>query len=411
MPDSPVTLNDLTSDTVDQAPHNEWAKAEVVVGPEGGTLSTGTLEAPLELSDDWRGVLIGFGLDPDIFEVVDDTVRMGKWQTSKGLEDGTRSTIWLYSYKARFRRRPIQLDTLDIDAIRERIAKWKPRSQNRFYTGTDLPSTFVICWADWQLGKSAGGGVEATVARIEESFDLCARRIAELRKIGRNIERVAVLNMGDPTESCDGQYASQLFSIELTQREQLNLCLDLWIAGVKSLQPDFFGSALCNHGEWTRRGAGTRPVTTDSDNVSGYLADTLRKVFDATDSGPTEWAIPHDEMVQMVDFSGVNVAFTHGHKIPTSARELEYLRGQSIKLMRDEGIEPRLWVTAHRHHVNVTDFGPWWRLQCPSLDGGSKWYADTTGNWATAGTLTFLVGQHDIRNWSDMAVLGTQSAT
>jgi hypothetical protein len=66
---------------------------------------------------------------------------------------------------------------------------------------------------------------------------------------------------------------------------------------------------------------------------------------------------------------------------------------------------PRMWVTAHFHHAAIEDFGPFWRLQCPSNDGGSKWFADMTGKWASPGTMTFLVGEHDKRGWSDMAIL------
>lgn len=380
--------------------------ASVEVDKNGGEINTGILEKPLDLTTDWNDILIGFGLDPDVFEVVGDTVKMSKWQTSKRLESGERDIIWLYSYKANFRKR-ISSEPIDIDAIKKRIDSWKPgRSTKNNDSG--VPSTFVACWADWQLGKSGGGGVEATVDRIEESFELTVDRIKELRKSGHNIEKIAVFNMGDPTEGCDGNYASQLFTVELNQREQLNLTLDLWTNGVLAIQPDVFASVLCNHGEWNRRG-GSSSVTSDSDNAGGYLADTLYRVFDGRDNGPSEWHIAHDEMVQMVNLSGVNLALTHGHRIGSYAKENDWLRGQSIRLLRQYGSEPQLWVTAHTHHVKIEDMGPWWRLQCPSLDGGSKWFTDSSGKWSTPGTMTFLVGEHDIRGFSDVAILGTYS--
>jgi hypothetical protein len=385
---------------------DEWQQASVIVTSEGGTFSTGALDRPLDLSTDWNEVLVGFGLDPEIFAVEGDSVAMSKWQQSRRLDNGDRDIVWLYSYRARFTRKRPDIEPEDIEDLRKRVQAWRPRAVTP--SDPELPgSTFVVCWADWQMAKSAGGGVTATVERVLESYNLVVKRIEELRTAGRNIERIVVVNMGDPCEGCDGNYSSQLFSIELNQREQLNLVLDLWMAGVTSIQPDDFISVLCNHGEWTRRGPGTRPVTTDSDNIGGYLADTLRRVFEGRDGAPVRWHIPHDEMITMVDLSGVNVAFTHGHKIPSPAKEQDWLKSQSIRLLREQGSEPRLWVTAHRHHVNVTDFGPWWRLQCPSLDGGSKWYTDSSGNWATPGTMTFLVGQHDSRRWSDLAILGS----
>lgn len=395
----------FSSGRVDSKPEPETEQPSVEVGPDGGTLSTGVLEQPLDLSTDWNEILRGFGLDPDVFTVKDDTVRMSKWQQSRRLDSGDRDLVWLYSYRAQFERRHVQQDEMNIDALRRRVENWKPIKRSSSVVDA-TPCTFVICWADWQLGKSAGGGIAATVDRVHESFQLTVERLRELRKI-RNVEKVVVVNMGDPIEGCDGNYASQLHSIEANQREQLNIALDLWATGLMAIRPDEFWSAMCNHGEWTRRGAGSSPVTTDSDNVGGYLGDTLRRVFEGRDGAPEKWAIPHDEMVTVMDASGLPIAITHGHKIPSAAKELEWLKSQSIRLLREQGAEPRLWITAHRHHVNVTDFGPFWRLQCPSLDGGSKWYTDLSGNWSTPGTMTLLAGQHDVRGWSDLAILGS----
>jgi hypothetical protein len=151
------------------------------------------------------------------------------------------------------------------------------------------------------------------------------------------------------------------------------------------------------------RNGGQKSVTSDSDNVGGYLGDTVQRIFSMVDYGPSKFGIAHDEFVQLIDVSNVPVAITHGHKI--TGKEFEWLRGQSQKIQFEEGVMPRLWITAHRHHVSVEDFGPFWRLQCPSQDGGSKWYTDSTGKWSTPGCLTVLVGEHDPRGWSDLLIV------
>lgn len=383
---------------------NPDAKAWATVELDGGELSTGAM--PTQLTGDWNSVLRSFGLDPDVFEVADDTVRMSKWQSSKRLENGDRDLIWLYSYRAKFRRKSVDaLPDAEIDEIRKYVAKWKPIARS-VVESPAVGSTLVVCWADQQIGKSAGGGTEAAIERILDGVNATVARIKELRKLGRNIENIAIVNMGDPVEGCDGNYASQLFTVELTQRQQLLLALDLWAQGVRQLAPlaerSEFISVLCNHGEWMRRNG--KSVTSDSDNAGGFLTDALQRVLDGRpEIENMRWTIPHDEFVTTSELSGVKVAFTHGHKI--SGKEVEWLRGQSIRILREEGREPDIWVTAHRHHLQVQDFGPWYRFQCPSNDGGSKWYTDMTGNWSTPGTLTFLVGKHDPKGWSDMAVL------
>ena len=73
-------------------------RSSVAVGPDGGEFQTGELTRPIQLASDWHDILKGFGLDPDEFFVVDDTVRMSKWQQSKRTESGDRDVVWLYSY-------------------------------------------------------------------------------------------------------------------------------------------------------------------------------------------------------------------------------------------------------------------------------------------------------------------------
>lgn len=357
-----------------------------------------------EQISDWTKVLEFFNLDPDEFEIDGDKVRMSKWQQSKRLENGDRDVVWMYAYKGIFKRKSKKrIAKDDYDALRASVQAWKP-IRRTLGNGLGEPCSFKVLWADWQLGKSAGGGVAATTDKVLESFEKTEKRIKLLKKFGKNIEGLVISNMGDPIEGCDGNYASQLFTVELSQREQLLLALDLWTQGIKHLSPltdkTTFLSVLSNHSEWMRRGG--KSVTSDSDSADGFLADTLKRIFDGT-GYVDEWVIPHDEMVIQHDISGVATAFAHGHKV--TGKEIDWLRGQSIKLLRDHGKEPKLWFTAHKHHVKVEDMGMWWRLQCPSLDGGSKWYEDTAGVWSSPGTLTMLVGQHDSRYWSDLEVL------
>lgn len=396
-----IKVNERVDDVIgqDSKPFAEVSKDEVVI-------STGVVDKPIT---NWDNILISFGLDPDVFEVADDKVRMSKWQTSKRLESGERDVIWLYSYKAVFtHRKQPKLKDDDLEQIRSSIKKFKPSNSSK--NKKSSASTFLILWADWQLAKSASGGVRATVSRVLESFDKCKQRIMELNKTGRNIEQIAFVNMGDPIEGCSDFYASQTFSVELNQRQQLLLALDLWVKGIETLAPmaakSKFISTLSNHGEWTRRGS--RAITTDSDSADAFLADALLRIL-KDKNYITEWHIPHDEMTTQVNLSGLECAFTHGHKI--SGKEVEWLRGQSLRLLRENGAEPRMWFTAHKHHFRAHDYGPFTMFQCPSLDtdgspsGGSKWFSDIAAQWSSPGVLTMLVGDHDKRGFSDLAVL------
>jgi len=190
----------------------------------------------------------------------------------------------------------------------------------------------------------------------------------------------------------------------LNLRAQLRVAVELFIGAIDMLDADQALTVLSNHSEWMRRDG--KSVTGDSDSADGHIFDVLQLAYEMAGRGPRTWHTPHDEMVSVATLSGVPVAFTHGHKIPSEAKESEWLKGQSIRLLREQGAEPRIWITAHKHHLNIRDYGPWFRFQCPSLDGGSKWFTDGygKGEWATAGLLTMLVGTHDEKGWSDLAV-------
>ena len=395
---------------------------ETVVGsgkadetPEGVTFHGVVLDENLAKAKDWSKIFAIFGFDADEFEIVDDTVRISTWQQSKRLENGERDVVQLWAHSARFRRRGAPaLTEDDFDERRKAVLQWKPDLSLRRTLGTGLgePCTYVHAAADWQLGKSEGGGYKVTEQRVLDALQASLERIVQLRRIGRNIEGAAFVNMGDPTEGCSGNYASQTFTVELTQRRQITLAMDLFEMNILNLasqvdQMHVIGT-LCNHGEWTR--VDGKAITSDSDNVSGFLLDSVQRVLKHRDDmRHIKWNIPQDNMITMAELSGVWNAFTHGHKTPSSTLKAEedWLSKQTVNLLLDPdvGHKPRLWTTAHKHHANVVDLGPYWRIQCSALDGGSKWLKDINGKWSTHGTTSYLIGKHDIRGFSDWAVI------
>lgn len=382
-------------------------KGRVDITPEGGEFVDVALDAPIE-SDDWSRVFNIFQLNPDEFEVADDTVRMSTWQQSKGLEDGTRDIVQLYSYSARFVRKPkARLSDAEVEARRKAVAKWKITKRQSEWRADGSPVAAVINLADIQGGKSEGGGVAATQQRLHDGLENVTRYLDRMSS-DYNIDEIVLVNNGDPMENCAGSYAAQLFTVELNHRGQMNFVLDVWEQYARHLFPRFdkarFVSVLCNHGEFGRMGA-AKSQTSDSDNAGGFLAETLRRVLDRPEFAHVEWTIPHDEMNVFADVAGVPMAFNHGHKIPgNDASGFEkWLNGQVRG--DSQAHAARIWQTAHRHHFAAWDMGSCSVFQAPSLDGGSKWLTDMTGRYSRSGILAYLVGQHAPLGWSDMAFL------
>lgn len=402
-----MSLDDVAARLIGTIEH-EHTKGRVDLTPEGGEFEGVVLDAPIE-SDDWSRVFRIFKLNGDEFEVVDDTVRMSTWQQSRRTEGGDRDLVQLYSYSARFKRKPKQrLSDADVEAHRKAVRSWKlPKHQTRSGNATVPAVAAVVNLADIQGGKSEGGGVKATQQRLLDGLTNVTTWLDRMSD-AYAIDEIVLVNNGDPMENCAGNYAAQLFTVELNHRGQMNFVLDVWEQYARHLFPHYerarFVSVLCNHGEFGRMGA-AKNQTSDSDNAGGFLAETLRRVLDRPEFSHVEWTIPHDEMNVYADVAGIPMAFNHGHKIPgNDATGFEkWLNGQ---VRGDQQAHAaRIWQTAHRHHFAAWDMGSCSVFQAPSLDGGSKWLKDMTGRYSRSGILAYLVGQHAPLGWSDMAFL------
>jgi len=382
-PEEPVTLS-----------------GKAVFDSTGGEFTDVQTEAPLT---DWSDIFARFNRDPAEFIIADDTVRMSTWQQSKGLEDGTRDVVNLYSYSARFTRKTV--DATDVSGIIDSLRAWKPtgRTSNK-PLGT--PVTYFDGWADWQLGKGEGDGTKGTIQRVLDGFEKSEKRVKELRRQGINVAGLLIGNMGDHTEAVTGHYTSQTYSVDLNQRDQLNAAIELNLTGIKLLAPLFdevtYMACLCNHGQWQR--VAGKALTDDSDNSTGFIGDTLKTVCNLhSDLKHIDWAIPRDEMITTVNVSGVGVAGMHGHKM--NGTEDNWLAKQAGYLRASRGFDLELAISAHRHTASIDDFGPYHRIQCTTQDPGSKSFTDATGKFSTQGTTTMLIGRHDKRKFSHYEVL------
>lgn len=372
----------------------------------GGDFTGIQSEGPLT---NWDHVFEKFILDPELFEIIGDTVRASTWQSSKRTDDGDRDIINLFSYRASFRRKTSNAITeADVAAAQKRARAWKlPRRIPG--TGLGEPVAAVLNLADMQLHKSEGGGVEATLDRLYDGLENFQRTLNRNRK-HLNVDELVVVNNGDPFEGIAGNYAAQTHTVQGGLRAQMNTVLDVWSSYARELFPQFdkgqFVSVLCNHTEFGRQGGSAKSITSDSDNGGAFLAETLKRILDATPGfDHVDYTIPHDEMNVYTTAANVPMAFNHGHKIPGSDATgfTKWLDGQARGDQRAH--EARIWVTAHRHNFQAWDLGSTFAFSCPSCDGGSKWLRDSTGKFSRSGILSFLVGEHHPLGWSDVAFL------
>ena len=368
----------------------EWTPGVTWMGDEG-TITTPPVEG--ETHPDWSGVLRMWGLDPEHFAVV-EPVLFNVWGDTLGILNR--------QWKGKVVRKGRQ-ETADIDALIQEIKKHKPRERTEIEGGASL----VVCASDWQVGKRDGDGLKGLVGRWLQAIDDVEFRLKELKKLGRPIDSITVLCLGDLVEGCDGHYDIQTFTVEVDRRDQVKIARRLlrdalirWSKVVPSITVAAIGG---NHGENRKNG---KAFTTLGDNDDVALVESVAEIFQANPEayGHIKFAIPTDELSLTLEVHGKIIGITHGHLARsgagTEAKLRRWIADQTLGRQRIGDCD--ILVTGHYHSFKLADWGGVKWMQAPALDGGSVWWRQSTGEIADVGVLTFLVTSEGV---SDIQVL------
>jgi len=400
--------------TLDAQPvNNPVGKGTIDVSADGAKVNNVVIEG--ELNGDWTRVFDLFNLDASQFEVVDDTVRMSTWQQSARAKDGTRDSIQLYSYSARFRRvTRDMIPAATVESWRKALQSVKDRPTRKRKTATVLAATYTVFVADPQLGKK---NTEQAVENWKRGVLGHVAAIEALIAQGRKPSGIHVAFMGDETEGVCNNYGNQPHTIELNLSRQLELDYDMRVWTIRQFiafgLPLSASSVISNHGEYSRNGS-KEPVTTQGDNASTHIARQVQKLFHETEpfGGPhIDWTIGGGDPAVLVNLSGVDSYFSHGY--------IEKGKGGSTEIRTKTAIERQilgktdtlgtvpLYFMAHYHHFYTNEFEGRTLFGMPALEAerSSEYMLNQYGVWSPPGMLGMLVGEHTRRRWSDLSVL------
>jgi len=368
----------------------EWQPGVTWMGDEG-IITTAPIEG--EKAPDWSAVLRIWGLDPEGFDVV-EPVLFNVWGDTLGILNR--------QWKGKVVRKGKQ-NNADIEELIKEIKKHKGKERREF-TGD---SSLVVCVSDWQTGKRDGDGLKGLIGRWLQAINDVEFRLKELNKIGRAVDSITVLCLGDLVEGCDGHYDIQTFTVELDRRDQVKVARRLlrdalirWSKLVPSITVAAVGG---NHGENRKNG---KAFTTLNDNDDVALVESIAEIFGANPEayGHIKFAIPKEELSLTLEVKGKIIGITHGHLARSSGGPESKLRRwiADQTLGRQSIGDCDILVTGHYHTFKLADWGGVKWLQAPALDGGSVWWRQSTGEIADVGVLTFLVSAKGI---SDIQLL------
>ena len=347
-----------------------------------------------EPPSDWSAIVRELGLDPAAW-TVDETqpVQVRTW------DSGDRR---LYYYRATVLPVVSGTDVPDIDAL---IREAKRRKPGKPPAEPLAERALVVALADWQVGKSDHGGVEALVDRLIALKDAVPARVRALAKTGKPISHLYVVGMGDMVEGCDGHYAMQTSSVLLDRRQQVKLVRRMLVSMLTEWArlpvTIVVGCVPGNHGE-NRKGG--KAFTTFEDNDDLAVFEQAAEVLGAAGFDDVHWVIPDGDMTITLDVCGTVCAFAHGHQFRGSGIPLNKARAwwkDKEHAMHPVG-DARVLVFGHYHHLQVLQDGPRTILGCPSNDGGSRWFEEMGGPTTACGTLTFVA---EAGGWSDLVIL------
>ena len=380
-----TTENNTTQPMESRKRSAEWTPGVSWDGNEG-VVTTEAMEG--DTHPDWSGVLRIWGLDPDNFAVV-EPVLFNVW----GNAEGALNRQW----KGKVVRKGAK-ERADIDHLIQEIRKHKPRERKPLIEGA---ASLVVVAADWQVGKKDGDGLKGLVGRWLQAIDDVEARYKELKKMGRPIESITVLCLGDLVEGCDGHYDIQTFTVEVDRRDQVKIARRLLRDALirwSKFAPEITVAAIGgNHGENRKNG---KAFTTLNDNDDVALVESVAEIFQANPEayGHIKFAIPTDSLSLTVEAGTKIIGITHGHLARAGAGVEAKLRRwiADQTLGRNKIGDCDILVTGHYHSLKMADWGGVKWLQAPALDGGSVWWSQSTGETADVGVLTFLVSERGI---------------
>ena len=399
-----TTFDDRLAEAVARPTASASPTLTVEASPDGGEFTGLVTTAPVRLGE-YEGAFAKVyelaGLNPDDYRIVDDTVRFSAWEQSARGADGSRDRITLYAYRAQFVRvTPAERATEDLAplvAIAKANARRRPPGKARALTR-------VVVISDPQIGKvGSRGGTPALLARAE---DLLERLDAVMVKTP-----CADALVVDPGDLCEGfeNVAAQKFTNDLSHPAQLRVARALLTNAVTAVaarhQACTVVTVPSNHTAW-RAGKDVLGKPSDDYGIDVHLAVSEALARDPRFAS-VRWVLPDewDESVAL-PVRGAVVGVAHGHQKTNPDQIPAWWKGQAHGSQAIA--KATLLITGHFHHFRAQPSGAidgrsrYW-FQAPTMDNGSDWYRNASGEDSAPGILTFTID--DDGQWDNVRLI------
>lgn len=261
-------------------------------------------------------------------------------------------------------------------------------------------ATLVAVVSDLQIGKTdRAGGTAETVRRVRGAV----ARIAAYAD-GR-YQKVILVDCGDATEGFSNT-VSQAQTNDLPLTYQIRTAQALLADTLRSLAgaaPEVTYVAVPSNHCQVRTGVGRgNRASFPGDDYGLLIADNIRQIVEGrADFGHVQFETPERRLESLTvrAADGTVMGVTHGHAAGSKNQIVDWFRGQAFG--RVAGMQDaRVLLHGHWHSFSVRTVGDSRQIICaPTMDPGSSWFQNASGESSLPRLLTFELGGGTSSGW------------
>jgi len=264
----------------------------------------------------------------------------------------------------------------------------------------DGQATLVVVVSDLQIGKTdRAGGTEETVRRVRAAVAQVAGYAA-----GR-YRRIILVDCGDSTEGFTNT-VSQAQTNDLPLTYQIRTAQALLADTLRALTPAApeitYVTVPSNHCQ-VRTGVGrSNRASFPGDDYGLLIADNIQQIVAGRPGYEhVRFEAPERRLESLTvrAADGTVMGVTHGHAAGSKSRVVDWFRGQAFGCVA--GMQyARVLLHGHWHSFSVQTVGDSRQVICaPTMDPGSSWFQNASGDSSLPQLLTFELGGGTSSGW------------
>lgn len=259
--------------------------------------------------------------------------------------------------------------------------------------------TYVVVISDMQIGKTdARGGTKETVKAVRSA-------IAQIALDAASYDEVIMVDCGDSTENFTNT-VSQAQTCDMGLVEQIRTAQAVLADCVRQLTmacPSVTYVAVPSNHCQVRTGIGRSSRANIAADDYGLLIQSNIQM--AVEGRPGYEGVsflapsPRLESLTVRTHDGTVMGVTHGHAAGSKNRVADWFRGQAFGCVAGMQ-DARVLLHGHWHAFSVQTVGDSRQIICaPTVDPGSSWFRNASGESSTPALLTFELGAGTSSGW------------